>query len=113
LTSIRHDQINNEPPDRIFQILLIEDSPSDVRLFKELLREWRVPHCFSWVEHGVEALEFLRRSGNYAGGARPDLSSFSTVMAYVEQFWFQVATLPPPELPPLCETNQPQNTGDD
>jgi two-component system, chemotaxis family, response regulator Rcp1 len=64
---------SEEAPQRIFQILLIEDSPSDVRLFKEVLREWRVRYCLSSVEDGIEALEFLSRSGNYAGAPRPDL----------------------------------------
>jgi two-component system, chemotaxis family, response regulator Rcp1 len=148
---------------------LIDDSPSDMRLFKEVLRDWETPHCFSWVEDGIEGLEFLHRSGNYAGAPKPDLivldinmprlngfdflrsmrsdpelphipvivlscsnatldvsrayelsancfirkptdlDSFSTVMAQIERFWFQTATLPPPELPPICVTNQPQN----
>jgi chemotaxis family two-component system response regulator Rcp1 len=60
-----------EPPP--FEILLVEDSPSDAELTVEAMREARVPTRVTVVEDGVSALEFLRRQGVYARAQRPDL----------------------------------------
>jgi CheY-like chemotaxis protein len=55
------------------EILLVEDTPSDVRLtllaFKQNKRGCRV----TAVENGVEAMALLRRQGQYARAPRPDL----------------------------------------
>ena len=53
-------------------ILLIEDSPGDVRLTREAFREADLPIHLHVVEDGVEALAFLRKEGTYAGVPRPD-----------------------------------------
>lgn len=58
---------------RPIEILLVEDSPGDVRLTKEALREGKVCNNLSVVEDGVEALAFLRREGRYVQATRPDL----------------------------------------
>jgi CheY-like chemotaxis protein len=58
---------------RAVEILLIEDSPSDTELTVEALREAKVRNRLSIVEDGVQALEFLRRTGKYAHSPRPDL----------------------------------------
>lgn len=55
------------------EILLVEDSPGDVRLTQECLREAKVKNNLQVVNDGVEALAFLRRQGNYAEAVRPDL----------------------------------------
>ena len=55
------------------EILLVEDSPSDTELTVEALREAKVRNHLSIVEDGVQALEFLRRQGNYSAAPRPDL----------------------------------------
>lgn len=55
------------------EILLVEDNAGDARLAMEALREAKVHNHLSWVTDGVEALAFLRREGQYAGAARPDL----------------------------------------
>jgi two-component system, chemotaxis family, response regulator Rcp1 len=55
------------------EILLVEDNPGDVRLTREALKECKVINRLHVVEDGVEALEFLRRQGNYANVPRPDL----------------------------------------
>jgi CheY-like chemotaxis protein len=54
-------------------ILLVEDSPSDVRLTREALAETRLVHALDVVSDGVEALAFLRREGRYAAAGRPGL----------------------------------------
>ena len=58
---------------RLVEILLVEDSPSDTELTVEALREAKIRNHLSIVEDGVQALDFLRRRGQYAGAPRPDL----------------------------------------
>ena len=54
------------------KILLVEDSPSDVRLIREALKDATVPVQITVARDGVEASEHLRRAE--AGQAtRPDL----------------------------------------
>ena len=60
-------------PGRPVEILLVEDSPGDVRLTVEALREGRVRNHLNVVPDGVEAMAFLRREGKYAGSPRPDV----------------------------------------
>src|SRR5688572_30022730 len=55
------------------EILLVEDNPADVRLTQEALREGKVRNNLHVARDGVEALEFLRREGKFAGSPRPDL----------------------------------------
>jgi CheY-like chemotaxis protein len=54
-------------------ILLVEDNPGDVRLTKEALREGKIINELTDVPDGVEALNFLRKKGRYAGATRPDV----------------------------------------
>jgi len=55
------------------EILLVEDNPGDVRLTREALKEGKVYSNLHWAQDGVEALEFLRREGKFAGVPRPDI----------------------------------------
>lgn len=55
------------------EILLVEDNPADVRLTQEALREGKVKNRMSVARDGVEALQFLRREGEFASAPRPDL----------------------------------------
>ncbi|MBI2954677.1 MAG: response regulator [Chloroflexi bacterium] len=55
------------------EILLVEDSPSDVRLTVEALKEGKVWNHLHVAEDGVQALSFLRQEGEYANVPRPDL----------------------------------------
>ena len=54
-------------------VLLVEDSPGDVRLTKEAFREANRDIQLHVVSDGVEALAFLRREGDYADAPRPTL----------------------------------------
>jgi len=58
---------------RPIEILLVEDSPSDTDLTVEALAAAKVCNRLSTVEDGVQAMEFLRREGDYAQAPRPDL----------------------------------------
>jgi CheY-like chemotaxis protein len=55
------------------EILLVEDSPSDTELTIEALKDFKVRNHVSIVEDGVQAMQFLRRQGPYAGSPRPDM----------------------------------------
>ena len=57
----------------VIQILLVEDSPSDVELTVEAMREAKVANELHVVVDGVDAMEFLRREGQHAKAPRPDL----------------------------------------
>ena len=65
--------MNNPPPQRPIEILMVEDSPSDAQLTVEALHAAKIANRLSHVEDGVEALRFLRREGPYADAPRPDL----------------------------------------
>ena len=58
---------------RPVEILLVEDNPGDERLTREALKEGKVYSNLHWVKDGVEAMEFLRRSGKYKDVPRPDI----------------------------------------
>jgi len=55
------------------QILLIEDSNGDAWLIRDVLMQGPVPKEIHRVPDGDRALRFLRRQGEYANAARPDL----------------------------------------
>ena len=55
------------------EILLVEDNPGDERLTREALKEGKVYSNLHWVKDGVEAMEFLHRSGRHAKAPRPDI----------------------------------------
>ncbi|MCC7372708.1 MAG: response regulator, partial [Chloroflexi bacterium] len=55
------------------EILLVEDSPSDIDLTREALEDTKVHNNLSVVTDGVEALAFLRNEGKYADSPHPDL----------------------------------------
>ena len=54
-------------------ILLVEDSPSDILITREAFAEFKVLNTLHVVEDGVEALAFLKHEGKYASAPRPDL----------------------------------------
>jgi chemotaxis family two-component system response regulator Rcp1 len=55
------------------EILLVEDSPGDVRLTREALRDAKVQNNLHVVSDGMEATSFLWRQGKHANAPRPDL----------------------------------------
>ena len=58
---------------RKIEILLVEDSPGDVRLTREALREGKVLNELQVVGDGVEALDYLFKRNQHVGAPRPDL----------------------------------------
>jgi CheY-like chemotaxis protein len=55
------------------QILLVEDSPSDVRMTRDAIADAKILNDLHVVSDGEEALEFLYQRGAYADAPRPDL----------------------------------------
>jgi CheY-like chemotaxis protein len=55
------------------EVLLVEDSPGDVRLTQEALREANKSVHLHVVSDGVEAMAFLRHEDAYVSAPRPDL----------------------------------------
>ena len=51
-------------------ILLVEDNPADAELTMRALRRGNLANQITWLKDGAEALEFMFRSGAYAG--RPE-----------------------------------------
>jgi two-component system, chemotaxis family, response regulator Rcp1 len=51
----------------------VEDSPGDVRLTQEVLREAKIANDLHVVGDGEQAMAFLRREGTHAEAPRPDL----------------------------------------
>jgi chemotaxis family two-component system response regulator Rcp1 len=55
------------------EILLVEDSPGDVRLTREALSDAKVQNVLHVATDGIEATSFLWRQGKHANAPRPDL----------------------------------------
>ncbi|HXN26847.1 MAG TPA: response regulator [Candidatus Acidoferrales bacterium] len=55
------------------EVLLVEDSPGDVRLTQEAFREANPAIHLHVTTDGVEAMAFLNRQGIHARAPRPDL----------------------------------------
>ena len=55
------------------EVLLVEDSPGDIRLTQEVFREANMTGHLHLAHDGVEAMAFLRREGIHAHAPRPDL----------------------------------------
>jgi two-component system, chemotaxis family, response regulator Rcp1 len=56
------------------EVLLVEDSPGDVRLTQEAFRAANVSVRLHIAVDGVEAMAFLKHEGAYADSPRPDLT---------------------------------------
>jgi chemotaxis family two-component system response regulator Rcp1 len=65
MTTIRKDG-------RPLEVLLVEDSPGDVRLTKEAFRDAKASINLHVAFDGVEAMAFLRHEGAHANAPRPD-----------------------------------------
>jgi chemotaxis family two-component system response regulator Rcp1 len=61
------------PHVRPINVLLVEDSPTDLLMTREALEHAKVLLNLLVVDDGVQALEFLRRTGKFAQAPRPDL----------------------------------------
>lgn len=55
------------------EILLVEDSPTDIELTLEALKDARLKNNVTVMENGVDALAFLRKEGPHKDAVTPDL----------------------------------------
>lgn len=55
------------------EILLVEDNPGDARLAKEALKDSKLLNNIHHVEDGEQAMQFLRKEGDYQDAVRPDI----------------------------------------
>lgn len=55
------------------EVLLVEDSPGDVRLTREALKDAKVHISLHVATDGIEAMAYLERKGKYLNAPRPDL----------------------------------------
>jgi chemotaxis family two-component system response regulator Rcp1 len=57
----------------LLQILLVEDSPGDCRLTREVFREANPSVVVNVAHDGIEAMLYLGKKGTHANACRPDL----------------------------------------
>jgi|GEM_PF-397450 len=55
------------------EILLVEDNAADVRLVKEIFKDFKISSKIKVVEDGVEALNYLYNKGKYSDVKKPDV----------------------------------------
>lgn len=55
------------------EILLVEDNPADVLMTRSAFEDFNITNSLHVVEDGVEAFQFLRGEGKFAGSPRPDI----------------------------------------
>jgi two-component system, chemotaxis family, response regulator Rcp1 len=55
------------------EVLLVEDSPGDVRLTREAFKDAKVHVNLNVASDGAEAMDFRNREGKHAHAPRPDL----------------------------------------
>lgn len=58
---------------RAWEILLVEDNPADIRLTEEVLGETSLRHTLRVARDGEQALNMIRRAGDYSNQPEPDL----------------------------------------
>ena len=61
---------------RIIEILMVEDNPSDIRLAQECFRGNKIVNTLHIVENELELLAYLHKQGKYAQAVQPDIVLF-------------------------------------
>lgn len=67
------DRFSNGENGGTLELLLVEDSPGDVRLTRDAFRAANMAVHMDVASDGVEAMAFLRHEQAYAAAPRPDL----------------------------------------
>ena len=57
----------------LVEILLVEDNVADVRLVKEIFKDFKINTRINVVEDGIEALNYLYKIGKYKDIQNPDI----------------------------------------
>jgi CheY-like chemotaxis protein len=58
---------------RTVDVLLVEDDPGDVLMTREAFEHYKIRNQLHVVNDGEQAMQFLRRTGEYASAPRPGL----------------------------------------
>lgn len=58
---------------KAFEVLLIEDNPTDVRLTEAALGETKIPYRLQIARDGAQGIDLLKREPPYQNARRPDL----------------------------------------
>lgn len=58
---------------QLADVLLVEDDPGDVLMTREAFEHYRIRNPLHVVGDGEQAMQFLRRDGEYTGVPRPGL----------------------------------------
>jgi CheY-like chemotaxis protein len=66
-------ETQNDHVHKVIEILLVEDSPGDVRLTIEALKDAKVLNHLNIVRDGMEATDYLFQRGTYTHATPPDL----------------------------------------
>jgi len=69
-------------PAKTLQIILMEDSPSDARLFQEAIKRWRVPVQTTVADDGYKGIELLK----HWNGPVPDLVLINIILPKIGGF---------------------------
>jgi CheY-like chemotaxis protein len=70
---MRRNIMRRDNNGRPVEILLVEDNEGDIGLVEEVFEEGRINNNLNITEDGEEAMEFLRKEGEFANSPRPDL----------------------------------------
>ncbi len=65
--------MEEEKGKKFIQILLVEDNPADVRLILEVFKEGRIKNDIVVASDGVEAMQVLKKEGEFKNAPQPDL----------------------------------------
>jgi len=61
------------PTPKPIEVLLVEDDPGDVLMTQEALADYKVANRLTVVTNGEDAIAYLRKQGQFADVATPDL----------------------------------------
>ena len=73
-----------------FQILLIDDHPSDAKLFQHAMEQSATRAKLYWVATAEEGFEFLRQQGRFSGVGRASLVVCDLNMPGIDGFEFLI-----------------------
>jgi CheY-like chemotaxis protein len=62
-----------EQESQVVDVLLVEDDPGDILMTREAFGHYKLRNALHVVNDGEQALQFLRRTGDYADAPRPGL----------------------------------------
>jgi CheY-like chemotaxis protein len=65
--------VTTPEPIKVIDVLLVEDDPGDVLMTQEAFEHYKIHNKLHIVSDGEQAVQFLRKEGEYADAVRPDL----------------------------------------